>query len=347
MLDTPYSYLLIGAMLGAVLNYFHFGFSSGFRLLIVERRTLAARALLWMLGISILGFAFILNADFGNEYSFHGFIRPLSLAIPLGAFLFGLGMQVGPGGCTSGTLNRVGQIQSFSFVTLLFMIIGGTLAAALAPYWQSLPETEPIAFQHLFGVWEGLIVQFLILFTLYRYLLKVEQQRHVGTEALIQTNKQPHSWWKAAVLLALLNSLLLLLTGSPWSIATVFPFWGIQLIELFQWPVDWAFWDYVMEHQSLTLGWWQYPVAQTAMGLIVGSLIVTIVHPRPKQSFHWNQYFSSVIGGLLMGSGAVMASGCNIGALFSGIASGSLHGWLWLAFGLLGSWVGLRLKQSR
>ena len=37
-----------------------------------------------------------------------------------------------------------------------------------------------------------------------------------------------------------------------------------------------------------------------------------------------------------MGYGARLAFGCNIGALFSGIASGSLHGWLWMAAALAG-----------
>jgi hypothetical protein len=36
----------------------------------------------------------------------------------------------------------------------------------------------------------------------------------------------------------------------------------------------------------------------------------------------------------MMGYGARLAYGCNIGAYFSGVASASLHGWLWfvLAF---------------
>jgi len=39
-----------------------------------------------------------------------------------------------------------------------------------------------------------------------------------------------------------------------------------------------------------------------------------------------------------------MASGCNISAYVAGIASGSLHGWLWILPGLAGNWAGLRLR---
>jgi hypothetical protein len=39
-----------------------------------------------------------------------------------------------------------------------------------------------------------------------------------------------------------------------------------------------------------------------------------------------------------------MASGCNISAYVAGIASGSLHGWLWILPGLAGNCVGLQLR---
>lgn len=37
---------------------------------------------------------------------------------------------------------------------------------------------------------------------------------------------------------------------------------------------------------------------------------------------------AAVVGGLLLGYGARLAYGCNTGAYFSGIVSGSLRGWL-------------------
>ena len=53
---------------------------------------------------------------------------------------------------------------------------------------------------------------------------------------------------------------------------------------------------------------------------------------------------ASIIGGLLLGYGARLAYGCNIGAFFSGIASGSLHGWLWIVAALAGNWAGLYVR---
>jgi uncharacterized membrane protein YedE/YeeE len=53
---------------------------------------------------------------------------------------------------------------------------------------------------------------------------------------------------------------------------------------------------------------------------------------------------AAVIGGLLLGYGSRLAYGCNIGAYFSGIASGSLHGWVWLVAAFIGNSVGVRLR---
>ncbi|WP_323156290.1 YeeE/YedE thiosulfate transporter family protein, partial [Pseudomonas oryzihabitans] len=53
---------------------------------------------------------------------------------------------------------------------------------------------------------------------------------------------------------------------------------------------------------------------------------------------------AAVLGGLLLGYGARLAYGCNIGAYFSGIASGSLHGWLWLVAAFAGNSLGVRLR---
>jgi len=53
---------------------------------------------------------------------------------------------------------------------------------------------------------------------------------------------------------------------------------------------------------------------------------------------------AAAAGGLLMGIGARLAFGCNIGAMVGGISSGSLHGFLWFFAALPGCWLGIRLR---
>ena len=53
---------------------------------------------------------------------------------------------------------------------------------------------------------------------------------------------------------------------------------------------------------------------------------------------------AAVIGGLLLGYLARVAVGCNIGAYFSGIASSSVHGWLWFVSAFAGNAIGTRFR---
>ena len=63
---------------------------------------------------------------------------------------------------------------------------------------------------------------------------------------------------------------------------------------------------------------------------------------------------AAIVGGLFRGYGARIAYGCNIGAYFSGIASASVHGWVWLVAAFAGNvlgtalrpWFGLRVERG-
>jgi len=339
---------LIGGLLGATLNYFQSGFSSSFRSFILEKRTAGMRAIIWMLGIAIVLFAPLLAIGSWQDQTFNGFIRTLSLAIPIGALIFGIGMQVGCG-CTSGTLNRVGQLQALSVSTLFFMVIGGTFAAYTFDDWSTLPAIEPFAFQLQFGWILGILIQLTLLAALYIWLMQLEKRHHSNYETLFKLQgKSPtsHPYLLASFSLAILNTSLLFISGTPWSISSMFPYWGTHLIDLFSLDIDWSFWDYSMENTTrMNQGWLENPVSLTTMGVVFGAFVVSLFRPRVKVSINTNRLLGSVFGGLIMGFGAVMASGCNIGAFFSGIASGSLHGWIWLVFALMGNVVGLTIRK--
>jgi uncharacterized membrane protein YedE/YeeE len=81
-------------------------------------------------------------------------------------------------------------------------------------------------------------------------------------------------------------------------------------------------------------------------GIILGALLAAILAGRfaPTLKISGRSMAAAIIGGLLLGYGARIAYGCNIGAYFSGIASGSLHGWLWLVAAFMGNIAGTRLR---
>ena len=84
------------------------------------------------------------------------------------------------------------------------------------------------------------------------------------------------------------------------------------------------------------------------MGFVLGALLAAGLAGRfaPAWRIPARSLAAAVIGGLLLGYGARLAYGCNIGAFFSGVASGSLHGWLWFAAGLAGNFFGTRLRPT-
>jgi hypothetical protein len=81
-------------------------------------------------------------------------------------------------------------------------------------------------------------------------------------------------------------------------------------------------------------------------GIILGATLAALVSGRfilacrlpPKA------WVGAAMGGFLMGYGARLSGGCNIGAYFSALASGSVSGWVWVAAAFVGSWIGLRLR---
>lgn len=345
----------IGMGLGASLNYFHFGFSRSFRLLFIERETLAMRAIIWMLGIAIALFAVLQATTLSWQgESLHGFVRPFGLANVLGAILFGVGMQLGIG-CTSGTLNRAGQLQFLSLPTLLAMMVGGTATVAYIDIWREWPSFSPWSFYQAFSFPIAVGLQLVILGLLYRGLLAFEARGQTSQsqtpQPLLSGSKTIglHPWLLAAIGLASLNALLFWVSGAPWSISAMFPYWGILALDGLGSDVfDWPFWSYVQENQNhLNASMFENTISLTTLGLVSGALMITLFFRQVQVATTQKPLQAtlvSVLAGLLMGVGAILASGCNIGAFFSGIASGSLHGWLWLPFALLGNAIGLWLK---
>ena len=55
---------------------------------------------------------------------------------------------------------------------------------------------------------------------------------------------------------------------------------------------------------------------------------------------------TAAAAGLAMGYASRLAFGCNVGAYFSGIATGSLHGWAWFGAAFLGSVLGVRARPA-
>ncbi len=90
------------------LHHASFGFTSSWRVFIKERRGRGFRCPNDYVGLGGACYVFpALGAGelFGNPV--RGNVNPVSMSVMIGAFIFGIGMQLG-GGCASGTLYTVG-----------------------------------------------------------------------------------------------------------------------------------------------------------------------------------------------------------------------------------------------
>lgn len=147
--------------------------------------------------------------------------------------------------------------------------------------------------------------------------------------------------------LGLLNVLYFALAGRPWGITTELTYWASALWRLFgQHPEEWAYFSSRGLVSGRTL--LAHPGTALNLGIIAGAFLAPFVlsqwRLRPMKS--WRHAVAALAGGVLMGFGARLSLGCNIGALFSGTASLSLHGWIYLVSLFAGSLLGVRVADA-
>lgn len=151
----------------------------------------------------------------------------------------------------------------------------------------------------------------------------------------------PWSTTIGALALALVGIATLLVLHRPWGITSGFTLWGGKIAHGLGVPIQtWPYWSGQMEAVERSV----FADATSVMdfGIIAGAMAAAALAGRfaPHLRIARRDLLTAVFGGLLMGYGARLAFGCNIGGLVGGIVSGSLHGWGWLLFGFLGSVAG-------
>lgn len=344
----------LGAALGMILYHAAFGFTSAWRIFIVERRGGGLRAQMLMLALAVALFFPALDAGtvFGNDV--HGFVFPIGLSLAVGAFLFGVGMQVA-GGCASGTLFTAGGGNLRMVVTLLGFILGSALATHHVDWWWQQPAFGAVSLVETLGVTGGLALSLGMFAAVYALTIVFERRRH---GRLVQSAVETGSGWCrflrgpwpllwGAVGLALLNYLTLLIAGRPWGITSGFALWGAKAFQGLGIEVSqWGYWQNPFNAASLRQSVLADATSVTNVGILLGALLAAALAGRfaPSLRIPLRPLLAAILGGILLGYGARLAYGCNIGAFFSGVASGSLHGWGWLVFGFLGNIAGVRLR---
>lgn len=343
----------LGAALGIALYHATFSFAGGFRALLAQGRGAALRAQMLMLALLVVLMLPAIEAGTLAGAPARGIVFPAGVAVLAGAFLFGVGMQLG-GGCGSGTLYTAGGGSARMLLTLAFFIAGATLAAWQSPLWENLPALPAMTLPGLVGLGPALSLSLAIFALVAAASIAVERRRHGAAEPMpwrggaLLRGPWPLLW--GAMALALLNLATLWLAGRPWVITAAFPLWGSRVVEALGWddPAFWAFWEDPTRTEAYLRPLAAERTTVMDLGLMAGAMLAAGLAGRfaPAWRVPLRHALASVLGGLLLGIGAVVASGCNISAFVAGIASGSLHGWAWILPALAGNWVGLRLRPA-
>jgi uncharacterized protein len=345
---------VLGGFLGVALYHALFGFTSAWRVFIADGRGAGLRAQMLMLAIAAVLFFPVLAHGTLLGQPVHGEYGAVGLSVLVGAFLFGVGMQLG-GGCASGTLYTVGGGNARMLVTLAAFIMGSALGAYHLPWWSAQPNIGTVSLIDRFGWAPALALSLAMFAAIAALTVWVEKRRHgrlasetdarnFGWRRLLQG---PWPLFVGAVALALGNFATLYLAGRPWGITSAFALWGSKILATSGVDVaSWGYWQVPARAHSLQQSLFADVTSVMDFGIILGALIAAGLAGKfsPSWTVPMRSLAAAVIGGLLLGYGARLAYGCNIGAYFSGISSASLHGWLWLAAAFTGSVLGTRLR---
>lgn len=158
--------------------------------------------------------------------------------------------------------------------------------------------------------------------------------------------KNPFTYVAGAVMLAFFNVLTLVWSGNGWGVTGAFAYWGAWTLKLIGVDVStWAAFTSESAAKTLAAGFFMDGTSVRNLGIILGALLATLLASqfKVKKIKSVRQVVAAVLGGLFMGYGARMASGCNIGALFTATASMSVSGWVFAVALLIGAYIGSKL----
>ena len=191
----------------------------------------------------------------------------------------------------------------------------------------------------------------LILAAIWLGSVLIERRAHGALEPERVTESLLAGRWSlraGALALALVGIGCFVLFQRPWGVTAGFALWGAKIFDAAGIPVaDWGYWQGWRKGQ-LEASVFANRTSVMNFGIIFGAMAAASIAGRfaPQWRFSSRDILTAVIGGLLMGYGARLAYGCNIGAFLGGIVSGSMHGWWWLVWGFAGSLLGTRLRAT-
>lgn len=342
---------VLGLAMGVALYHAAFGFTGAYRRMLTKGDLSPVTAQMVMLIVAIALFAPVLAEGQVLGHRVIGAVAPVGVSMALGAFIFGVGMQLG-GGCGSGTLFTAGSGNIRMLITLAFFCVGAFWGSLDLAWWRQFPEMRALSFGRLWGFGPALAIQVAVLVGIWLFLRRVglRDQRALWWQGPITWEQIIRGPWPllfSGGLLGLFNWATLLIAGHAWSVTWGFTLWAAKAARMVGWdPQTSSFWMGRFQQHALANPVFADTTSVMNFGIILGAFAAATLAGKmaPSPRIALRPLLAAVAGGLMLGYGARLAYGCNIGAFFSGVASASLHGWVWIIAALPGNWIGIRLR---
>ena len=348
--------LLTGVALGLLFEQGRFCFYCILRDYIQGGNSGPLYAILAALAVGGIGYSIVFGAFLPNAWSGRlppgAHIGPVSWPLALAGLLFGLGMALS-GACLSGHLYRLGQ----GYTRAPFALLGSLIGFGIGFYtWNTLYVTAivraPILWLPAWLGYGGALVLHLGVLGLLALLLLRQlpaipaQPAQVITVARVGELLFRERWHPA-------------LTGALVGLVGVFAYLRVeplgvtaQLGSLTRTVL--ATTKQLPERLNGldTLAGCATQVVQTVTengllisGLILAALAAALVGNRFQRTpLTFRGSTTALLGGVLMGWGAMTALGCTVGTLLSGISAFALSGWLFAIMVYSGVWLGIKLR---
>lgn len=347
--------LLGGALFGLLLQRSRFCFFCVTRDFIEQRKPDGLLGIIAALAVGTLGYHLVFGAFVPDPSSGRlppdAHVGPLSWVLGLSATVFGIGMALS-GSCISAHLYRLGEGAFASLFALFGALIGFFLGfLCWNPLYLLSIQQAPVVW---LPAWQGYGVSFLLQAALLGglacwLLLHVQastEPRVVARNLRQLLFGQRWSTWVGGVLIGFLATLSYLRVG-PLGVTA-------ELGSVARTAADGLGW--LPERLE---GLDSFSGCATAvkeallssnglfiLGLVVASwasaLLAGDFQPkRPRVS----ELLRNLLGGILLGWGSMLALGCTVGTLLSGIMAGALSGWVFAVFCLVGVLLGLRIRR--
>nr|WP_226623582.1 YeeE/YedE family protein [Alloyangia pacifica] len=324
--------LAIGLGFGIALEGMRFGFAGPWRAMILRREPSGVLAQLLSIALVAVVAIPLLSSHAGELI---GAQAPIGFAMIGGAFVFGACMQIVLG-CGSGTLVNAGSGNPVSLLALPFFALGSFAGAWNLIWWTDLGALPILTLSGGAGLGVTLV---LLALAAAIFLWRAAP----GTVKLSRRHAI------AAVLLALLAIGNLLVAGQPWGVVYGLGLWAAKGYAALGGDLSAsAFWAAPGSMERVQSSVLTDYTSLTDIGIILGAFGVAAWRrgalASKLPSYPARAWVATIVAGFLLGYSSRLAFGCNVGAFFSGISTGSLHGWVWFVAAFAGAFLGIRLR---